>query len=515
VQESIVTPSITASFLRRELPTVDVSARSTSGSNIADVDVTGLEKRTDSWRVVGAKSFVGFALAVGGGQDAYTASGTVAAQVNGVPSGTFAMRQEVTRTNLFTGLTFNIGPARLAGEIGRVSGGNVQTFNVFDGDAPSSPRFYGSLGLRLSFWMEDGTHSRFMRRALRLAERGLGWTSPNPLVGAVVVRDGVIVGEGWHRVYGTDHAEAIALRNAGERARGATLHVNLEPCNHTGRTPPCTEAILAAGIRNVVAATADPNPRAEGGAAMLRANGVDVTLGTEEDRARELNAPFFHRFGSGRPWVTLKLAMSLDGAIADAQRSAGWLTSPWARQMVQRMRAAADAIAVGRGTVIADDPRLTVRTRKGVRVHPARLVFTTGGGIPIGSRLVATARKTPTWLVSTGHGLTDSERMELGGHGIHFMHADTIGEALESLYREGIFSLLVEGGAALATALLNAGLVDRLVIFRAPILLGSGSLNAMSELRPALVTEARRLPVVQTRMLGDDSMTTYALTRSW
>jgi diaminohydroxyphosphoribosylaminopyrimidine deaminase / 5-amino-6-(5-phosphoribosylamino)uracil reductase len=352
-----------------------------------------------------------------------------------------------------------------------------------------------------------------MRRALRLAERGWGWTAPNPMVGAVVVRNGEVVGEGWHRVYGTEHAEVMALREAGANSRGATLYVTLEPCNHEGQTPPCTKAILAAGITRVIAATADPNPRAQGGAAMLRANGIDVTLGFEEARARELNAPFFHRFKSERPWVTLKLAMSIDGAIADAARSAGWLTSQLSLRMVQRMRAASDAIAVGRGTVIADDPRLTVRVRRGVRVHPTRLIFSDRGGIPVGSRLVTTARDTPTWLVSTGHGLSEAERTELGGRGLHFLHADSVAQALYALRRDGIHSLLVEGGASLAASLLNAGVVDRLVIFRAPIILGAGALNAMSGLGPTLLAEAPRLKIVDTRLFGDDIMTTYAITQ--
>src|SRR6476661_5968049 len=205
---------------------------------------------------------------------------------------------------------------------------------------------------------DDGA---FMRRALALAARGWGRTAPNPMVGAVVVRDGVVVGEGWHAEYGGPHGEVEALRAAGDRARGATIYVTLEPCNHHGKTPPCTDALLAAGVRRVVVACDDPSPVARGGAQRLHEAGVEVTLGVEEQAARELNAPFFHALASDRPFVRLKLALSLDGAIADHSRQPGWLTGELARREVHRMRAGSDAIAVGIGTVLADDPELTVR----------------------------------------------------------------------------------------------------------------------------------------------------------
>ncbi|NUQ19755.1 MAG: bifunctional diaminohydroxyphosphoribosylaminopyrimidine deaminase/5-amino-6-(5-phosphoribosylamino)uracil reductase RibD, partial [Gemmatimonadaceae bacterium] len=200
-----------------------------------------------------------------------------------------------------------------------------------------------------------------MRRALALARRGWGQTAPNPMVGAVVVRDGEVVGEGYHARAGEEHAERIALTAAGARARGATLYLTLEPCNHTGRQPPCAPMVAAAGLRRVVIAARDPNPEAAGGIELLERAGVEVVVGVEEDAARELNAAFFHRFASDRPWVILKLAVSLDGAIADAARSRGWLSGRAARREVHRLRAGCDAIAVGIGTAIADDPLLTVR----------------------------------------------------------------------------------------------------------------------------------------------------------
>src|SRR3954468_2645940 len=243
-----------------------------------------------------------------------------------------------------------------------------------------------------SEWLAAPDDGAFMRRALALAERGWGRTAPNPMVGAVVVRDGRVVGEGWHAEFGGPHAEVEALRAAGDRAKGATMYVTLEPCNHQGKTPPCTEALLAAGVRRVVVACEDPNPEARGGAHRLREAGVDVALGVEEDAARELNAPFFHALASDRPFVRLKLALSLDGALADHTRQPGWLTGEAARHEVHRLRADADAIAVGIGTVLADDPELTVRHVPAPRVAPTRVVFDTSARLPRTSRLATTAR---------------------------------------------------------------------------------------------------------------------------
>src|SRR5688500_3271295 len=215
--------------------------------------------------------------------------------------------------------------------------------------------------LELAPGSNDPRDAEHMRRALVLARQGWGQTAPNPMVGAVVVRGGVVVGEGYHARYGGDHAEVAALRAAGLLARGATVFVTLEPCTHFGKTPPCADALVAAGVSRVVAATRDPSPAARAGADRLRDGGIEVVTGVEERAARELNAPFFHAFGSDRPWVTLKLAVSIDGAITDATRTAGWFTGPESRREVHRLRAGSDAVAVGSGTVIADDPELTVR----------------------------------------------------------------------------------------------------------------------------------------------------------
>ena len=351
---------------------------------------------------------------------------------------------------------------------------------------------------------DDGA---WMRRALALAERGWGQTAPNPMVGAVVVRDGVAVGEGWHPRYGESHAEVEAIRSAGERARGATLYVTLEPCNHHGRTPPCTDAILGAGIRRVVAAVADPNPVARGGADRLREEGVAVQLGVEEKAARELNAAFFHARASDRPHVRLKLALSLDGALADGSRAPGWLSGHEARLEVHRLRAGSDAVAVGIGTALADDPLLTVRGFTPPRVPPLRIVFDTSARLPLESRLVRSARESPVLVVCWAPDPTHAAALEHAG--VELLHAQSLPHALRALRARGIIALLVEGGAGLASSLLQEAQVDRLVIFRAPILLGGGSLNAFGAMPPAMIDTAVRWEIVQSRRLGDDEMTVY------
>jgi len=352
---------------------------------------------------------------------------------------------------------------------------------------------------------DDGA---WMRRALALAERGWGQTAPNPMVGAVVVRDGIVVGEGWHAHFGGPHAEIEALRAAGERARGATLYVSLEPCNHFGKTPPCTDAILAAGVHRVVAACADPSPIARGGADRLREAGVEVTLGVEEAAARELNAAFFHTLSSDRPFVQLKLALSLDGALADHSRQPGWLTGELARREVHRMRAGSDAVAVGIGTALADDPELTVRHAPPPRVAPTRIVFDTSARLPRTSRLAQTASQLPVIVVCWAPEPAHAAALEHTG--VTLLHAATSRDALVALRERGVRSLLVEGGAALASAFLQEALVDRLVIFRAPLVLGSGALNAFGSLPPTRAGDALRWRLLRTQRFEDDEMSVYA-----
>ena len=337
--------------------------------------------------------------------------------------------------------------------------------------------------------MTDERDVHYMHRALALAERGWGQTAPNPMVGAVVVQGSEIVGEGAHERFGEAHAEVNALSAAGARARGATLYVTLEPCNHHGKTPPCTEAIITAGVARVVFATRDPNLEATGGIARLQAAGINVASGVCETEARELNAPFFHAFVSDRPWVTLKLAVSLDGAMTDAFRSSGFLTNAPARDYVQRMRANSDAIAVGVNTALNDTPALTARTVPPPRVAPIRVIFDRSGHLPIDRTVVQDPDAAPIVVVREGD----------------------LSVALRDLRGRGVRALLVEGGAGIAGAFLDADLVDRLVIFQAPVILGRGALNAFGHVVPKGVGSVARLPVLRRQAFGDDLMTIYAL----
>lgn len=350
--------------------------------------------------------------------------------------------------------------------------------------------------------------SAFMRRALVLARRGWGQTAPNPLVGAVVVRDGAIVGEGYHARYGEAHAEVAALRAAGDRARGATVYVTLEPCNHIGKTPPCADALIAAGVARVVAATRDPNLVAAGGLEKLAAAGIATTVGIEEQAARELDAPFFFAMTSDRPWVTLKLATSIDGAIADAAGRSRWITGDRARREVHRLRAGHDAIAIGIGTALADDPSLTVRGASLPRVPPRRVVFDRGARLPLSSTLVRTAANAPVTVIA--HDAPAARVAALEQAGITVMDALSLRDALVALRGAGVRSMLVEGGARIAGALLNHALVDRLVIFRAPLVLGRGSLNAFAHVAGGDLDVATRFQVLRSVRAGDDVMTVYA-----
>ena len=344
-----------------------------------------------------------------------------------------------------------------------------------------------------------------MRRALALARRGWGQTAPNPLVGAVIVRDGIVVAEGYHARFGEAHAEAQALAQAGARARGADVYVTLEPCSHHGKTPPCADALLAAGVRRVVAAVRDPGAESGGGAERLRSAGITVELGMEEREASELNAAFFFSAGGAeRPWITLKLALSIDGAIASASHALRWLSNEVSRRHVHRLRAQSDAVGIGVGTAIADDPLLTVRHGRRPRVVPVRVVFDRHARLPVEARLVKTARRVPTLVLAAQSGGAAVSRLETLGVTVRSA-TDLVG-ALQVLHGRGVRSLLVEGGAEFASALLAAGVVDRLIIFQTAVLLGDGALPAFRG-----VTPIERLRVVERRAFGDDLMTTYAV----
>ncbi|HET8654898.1 MAG TPA: bifunctional diaminohydroxyphosphoribosylaminopyrimidine deaminase/5-amino-6-(5-phosphoribosylamino)uracil reductase RibD [Longimicrobiaceae bacterium] len=354
----------------------------------------------------------------------------------------------------------------------------------------------------------DGEDLRHMRRALDLARRGWGRVAPNPLVGAVIVRDGEVVGEGWHTEYGQPHAEVEALRQAGERARGATAYVTLEPCAHFGKTPPCADALIEAGVARVVIACRDPNPEAEGGAERLRRAGVEVEADVEEQAARDLNAPFFHAHspaGESRPWVHLKLALSLDARIADAAGRSQWVTGEAARAEVHRLRAGHDAVAVGIATALADDPTLTVRGEVQPRVAPVRVVFDRALRLAPDSRLARSAGEVPVWLVC-GPDAPGDRRAALEARGVRPLPAADLREALRALRNEGVRSMLCEGGGRLASALLGADAVDRMSLFYAPVLLGPGGLAGFPGIADAAIAEAHRWRHLESRSLEPDTL---------
>jgi diaminohydroxyphosphoribosylaminopyrimidine deaminase/5-amino-6-(5-phosphoribosylamino)uracil reductase len=354
--------------------------------------------------------------------------------------------------------------------------------------------------------------TRYMRRALALAARGWGRVAPNPLVGAIVVRDGEVVGEGWHTEYGQPHAEVEALRAAGERARGATMYVTLEPCSHHGKTPPCTDAVRAAGITRLVYACGDPNPHAAGGAERLTHEGIEVAGGVEEARARDLNAPFFHAHhpaGADRPWLELKLALSLDARVADRERRSAWITGEQARAEVHRLRAGHDAIAVGIGTVLADDPQLTVRGDVQPRRAPVRVVFDRALRLPPDSRLARTAVDVPVWAVCDP-GTPRARRAELERLGVRVMEAEGLGGALRALRAAEIHSIFCEGGAILASALLSADVVDRLTLFYAPLFLGPEGLSPFGAMLSPAIEQAARWRTVRSAAFGSDAFLSLA-----
>ncbi|HJU89742.1 MAG TPA: bifunctional diaminohydroxyphosphoribosylaminopyrimidine deaminase/5-amino-6-(5-phosphoribosylamino)uracil reductase RibD [Gemmatimonadaceae bacterium] len=348
-----------------------------------------------------------------------------------------------------------------------------------------------------------------MRRALALARRGWGWTAPNPMVGALIVRAGRIVGSGHHARYGEAHAEVAALEEAGARAKGATAYVTLEPCTHQGKTPPCVNALIEAQLRRVVVAVRDPNPVARGGVEKLRRAGIQVDVGVAQSEACELNAAFFHSFATERPWVRLKLATTIDGAIADAKGKSRWITGANARAAAHRLRADSDAIAVGIGTILADDPILTVRHARAPRISPLRVVFDRQSRLPLASTLARTANEFRTVVITQDGESTRSRALRDAG--IEIMEADTLDDALLALRARGVRSLLLEGGARLAGSFLSEARVDRLIIFQAPILLGQGALGAFDFARGFELTDASRFPVLLRRRLGEDLMTVYAL----
>ncbi|HZI21827.1 MAG TPA: bifunctional diaminohydroxyphosphoribosylaminopyrimidine deaminase/5-amino-6-(5-phosphoribosylamino)uracil reductase RibD [Gemmatimonadales bacterium] len=345
-----------------------------------------------------------------------------------------------------------------------------------------------------------------MQRALDLARRGWGRVAPNPLVGAVVLAGDAVVSEGYHAEYGGPHAEVVALEAAGARARGATLVLNLEPCAHHGKTPPCTDAILAAGVARVVAAIRDPDPDARGGAGVLRARGVIVSLGLLAEAAAALNAPFlFAREQDARPFVALKLATSIDGRIADAAGSSRWVSGEAARDYVHWLRAGFDAIAVGGTTALRDDPQLTVRGPVTPRRPPIRVVFDRRAMLNPTADLVKTARDVRTWVMASPDAPAASVAL-LEQSDVRVFRPTSLADGLRMLRAGGIESVLCEGGGALGAKLLVDGLVDRLYWVQAPVWLGEAAVPAFPGVPAASLPDAPRWVPVERRALGPDTL---------
>jgi diaminohydroxyphosphoribosylaminopyrimidine deaminase/5-amino-6-(5-phosphoribosylamino)uracil reductase len=320
--------------------------------------------------------------------------------------------------------------------------------------------------------------------ARRLAEKAAGRTSPNPIVGAVVVRGGKVIGSGYHRCAGGDHAEIIALRRAGARAKGATLYITLEPCSHHGRTPPCTAALIRAGIKEVVAGTKDPNPRVAGkGFRLLRRAGIRVRVGIQENECRALIEPFAKFITRGLPFVTLKLAATLDGRIATASGDARWITNRASRRLVHELRNRVDAVLVGAGTASADDPQLTCRIAGGR--NPFRIILDSRLKIPLSAKVLNQRDRQKTIIATTAKAsATKMRALRALGAQVWPLAASAGGinwtALLKRLAQEGIVSVMIEGGAAVAAAALKEQVVDRLIFFYAPKILG-GDGRAMIE----------------------------------
>jgi diaminohydroxyphosphoribosylaminopyrimidine deaminase/5-amino-6-(5-phosphoribosylamino)uracil reductase len=343
----------------------------------------------------------------------------------------------------------------------------------------------------------------FMRAALAEAERGLGRTSPNPPVGAVVVRDGRVVGRGHHARAGGPHAEVVALRSAGALARGADLYTTLEPCDHWGKTPPCSFAVLEAGIRRVFVGSRDPNPVVNGrGIARLRREGVPVVTGVLRVECDALTAPWVHFMKTGRPFVTLKAAITLDGKIATHAGHSRWVTGPAARAEVHRLRDRVDAVLVGAGTARLDDPRLTSRLPRGRGHDPVRVILEGRRPLPRALRLFHLKSRAPTLVASVRGGSGPGPGIERVRCRARRGLVD-LRDLLERLAARGITHLLVEGGAATHAAFLEAGLVDRVLVFVAPKLLGGGR-SWLGGRGPGRMEQALLLRDVEVRRVGPD-----------
>jgi diaminohydroxyphosphoribosylaminopyrimidine deaminase / 5-amino-6-(5-phosphoribosylamino)uracil reductase len=370
--------------------------------------------------------------------------------------------------------------------------------------------------LKEKYQASDEADRRFMQLALTLGRRGLGRTWPNPAVGAVVVKDGVIVGRGWTQPGGRPHAEPVALNRADGAARGATLYVTLEPCSHFGKSPPCADAIIAAGVARVVAAIEDPNPAVAGrGHAKLRAAGIAVDVGLFAQEAAHDHAGHFRRVLDKRPHVILKLAVSADDKIGAAGGKPIAITGEAARSRVHLLRAQSDAILVGIGTILADDPLLTCRLPGMEKRSPVRVVLDNSLRIPSDSRLVRTARETPLWVIAAE--LADAPAAaRLGASGAQVMRVIPkagsgldLRAVLHALSDKGITRLMVEGGSRVASSFVAAGLVDEVWLFRGEKAVGVDGVAALDALPLSEITQSPAFRVRASEVLGNDRLTIY------
>ncbi len=367
-----------------------------------------------------------------------------------------------------------------------------------------------------------------LERTIELARRGLGAVKPNPVVGAVVARDGEVLGEGWHQVYGGAHAEVNAIEACGMAdLEGATLYVSLEPCCHEGKTPPCTDAIIQSGIRRVVVASDDPTEKASGrGLGILRDEGIEVVVVDDDDlagEARLLNQAFRKHARAGRPWVLFKSAMTLDGKVATRTGDSQWISGAESRELAHRWRAAVDAVVVGIGTALADDPQLTARpsgTPAGPEVQPRRVVFDSLARLPASSQLVAAAAETPlTVIVSRAAGRAEVDALEAAGVQVVIATGENeparVRSGLDQLGAMGISSVLLEGGPHLAGAFLDAGEIDELRLFLAPLLLGgSAARDPLEGEGVERISEAVRGLAMSCESIGEDLLISARL-REW
>jgi diaminohydroxyphosphoribosylaminopyrimidine deaminase / 5-amino-6-(5-phosphoribosylamino)uracil reductase len=359
--------------------------------------------------------------------------------------------------------------------------------------------------------------AHFMRAALSLARRGLGTVWPNPAVGCLLVKDGEVVGRGWTQPGGRPHGETEALARAGAQAEGATTYVSLEPCCHHGKTPPCADALIAAGIKRAVVAIEDPDPRVAGrGIEKLRDAGVAVETGLGAKEAAEINAGFFKRIAEGRPLVTLKLAATLDGRIATASGESQWITGEAARQRAHLLRATHDAVMVGVGTVVADNPQLTCRLPGLEARSPVRIVIDGSLRVPLTANLIAEAKAVPTWIVHR-HGADAARCQALRDCGVELIEVP-VSESVEmdltvaftELGKRGLTRVLVEGGAKLAGELMEEGLVDRLAWFHAPRLIGGDGLPAIEAFGVGALASAPTFKRLSLETIGDDVFETLS-----